>query len=149
MTIAKIMNARPIVLSADETVHAAIGLMIERKVRGFPVVDADGRYLGMFGLHRVLGMLLPRVATMEESQEMDLSFISDTTDYLKEKLARIGSERVTGYMDQDRPVVYPDTPLVEAVLMLYRTGANLPVVERDGGRLAGLLSPWEVLRHVT
>lgn len=150
MSIARIMNATPITLSADEPVSAAIARMIERKVRSFPVVDADGRYLGMFGLHRVLGMLLPRVVTMEdECADMDLSFISNGAEYLKDKLAEIGGESVLAYVDRERPVAHPDTPLVEAVLLVYRTGANLPVVEHDSGRLAGVLTPWDILLHVT
>jgi CBS domain-containing protein len=148
MTVAKIMNPKPIVLNSSETVRDAIRRMMEKKVRSFPVVDGDGRYLGMFSLHRVLGMLLPRVATMDEEREMDLSFISDTVEHLKEKLADIGNDSVSGFMERDRKVAHPDTPLVEGVLLLYRLGANIPVVERDSGRLAGLLSPWEVLNQV-
>jgi CBS-domain-containing membrane protein len=42
-------------------------------------------------------------------------------------------------------VVHPDTSPVEVVLQLYRGANNLPVVEREGGKLVGMVSAREVL----
>ena len=42
-------------------------------------------------------------------------------------------------------VVHPDTPPLEIVLRLYRGANNLPVVEREGGRLVGVVSARDVL----
>jgi len=37
-------------------------------------------------------------------------------------------------------VVHPDTPIVETLLTLYKARTNLPVVDRDNGRLVGTIS---------
>jgi CBS domain-containing protein len=41
-------------------------------------------------------------------------------------------------------VVGPDTPLLETVLILFRTRASLPVVDPDSGKLLGVISYWDL-----
>jgi CBS domain-containing protein len=38
---------------------------------------------------------------------------------------------------KDIPVVHPDTPLLETVLLLLESRIALPVVDKDTGRLVG------------
>ncbi len=40
--------------------------------------------------------------------------------------------------------MHPDTPILETVLTLYNAKANLPVVEKDSGRLVGMISYYNV-----
>ena len=45
--IRDIMQAQPIVIRRDETLHRALELLIENKISGLPVVDAEGRLVGV------------------------------------------------------------------------------------------------------
>jgi CBS domain-containing protein len=45
---------------------------------------------------------------------------------------------------EDVETVGPDTPLLEAVLILYRTRASLPVVDPETGKLLGVISYWDL-----
>ena len=36
--------------------------------------------------------------------------------------------------------IHPDTPLLETLLILYRNRISIPVVEKDDGRLVGMIS---------
>ena len=47
-------------------------------------------------------------------------------------------------MSTDVAIVSPDTPLVETLLILYRTKTSIPVVERKTGRLVGMISYFDV-----
>ena len=44
--------------------------------------------------------------------------------------------------------VAPDTPLVETLLVLYRTHASLPVVELDSGKLVGVISYFDAGKNI-
>jgi CBS domain-containing protein len=138
------MNTRPVTLRADDSIAIALASMRESHHKAIPVIDGEGRYLGLFNFHALLGMLLPKAATLELGLR-DLSFISDMEDSLKEKLNDLLDRPVKDYVEREGSLIHPDMPLMEAVLLLYRANNTLPVVERDGGKLVGMLSPWDVL----
>lgn len=144
MTCATIMNPHPITLLASDTVATALEKTLEHRVKSLPVLDNNGRYLGMFGLHNLLGQMLPKVARLEEGLG-DLAFVSDMLEQMREKMEGLRRQPVNEFLEDHAAPIHPDTSLTEAVLLLYRHGENLAVVERNSGRLAGLMSPWEVL----
>ncbi len=42
-------------------------------------------------------------------------------------------------------VIHPDTPPLEIVLLLHQGANNVPVVDRDSGRLVGMVSARDLL----
>ena len=109
-----------------------------------PVVDANGTFIGMFKLERLLAALLPAAALVGYGMP-DLSFLSDDLEALREKMHSIDARPVGDFAVMPESVVHPDTPPLEIVLQLYRGANNLPVVEREGGRLVGVVSARDVL----
>ncbi len=57
-------------------------------------------------------------------------------------------ESVLKGVRQDIPVVHPDTPLMETVLLLLRSRIALPVVDKNTGRLVGMISSWGALEKL-
>jgi CBS domain-containing protein len=51
-------------------------------------------------------------------------------------------------MNTDVEPVPPDKPLVETLLILYRTKNSIPVVDPDTGKLLGMISYWDVGEHI-
>ncbi len=47
LKVEEIMTARPATISPDETIGEAARLMLEKKISGLPVVDAEGRVVGI------------------------------------------------------------------------------------------------------
>ena len=136
-------------LRADEPVSKALDLLLSHRVLTVPVVDADGRYLGMFGKHRILSLLLPRAATLDEEMPslaslLDVAFMTDNIDDIRERLTEISSDPVSKYIETDAPQVKANAPLMTALQLLYSTRNYLPVVDEDG-KLAGVLSSWDAL----
>ncbi|MCB1767651.1 MAG: CBS domain-containing protein [Candidatus Competibacteraceae bacterium] len=43
------------------------------------------------------------------------------------------------------PVVYPDTPAMKVVQLILHGHTSVPVVDRETGRLEGIISSWNVL----
>lgn len=147
MTCATIMHPNPVTVLASQTVGTAIGVLDKNTFRSVPVTDGSGRMIGQFGVHAVLRMLVPRIATMKMGLP-HLPFVKDDLDDLKRRLRVFWDKPVGDYVDRDAYVVHLDTPLTKTVLALYHTHDNLPVVDRASGRLVGIISYWDVVRSL-
>ena len=131
-------------LRDSDSVAEATRRMLENRVSDLPVVDGAGKLVGLLKLERVLAALLPTAALLGPGIP-DLGFVSDGLDDLRDKMREIESRRVREFAAMPEHVVHPDTPPLEIVLQLYRGANNLPVVERETGKLVGTVSARDVL----
>ncbi len=131
-------------LRDTETVADAIRRMLGDRVSDLPVVDASGRFLGMFRLDRLYATLLPKAALIGYGVP-DLAFVSDTLGQLREKMREIEDLPVREFVVRPHDVVHPDTPPLEIVLLLHQGINAIPVIERDGGRLVGMVAARDLL----
>lgn len=143
MTASTVMNPNPTILRDTDSVKHAVRYIMEKRYRNLPVVDANGRYLGVFGVNCLLKMLLPKAVIMELGLE-NVSFMSEGLADLKRRLVEAEDLPVTHCLTDEATVVRPDTQLMEALLALYTTRTSVPVVEKDSGRLVGMISYWDV-----
>jgi CBS domain-containing protein len=131
-------------LEATDTVGDALRLMLDNRVYDLPVIDAGGAFLGMFTLGQLYSLLLPRAALLGHGMP-DLGFVSDTIKQLREKMREIEHDTVRDFVVKADDVIHPDTPPVEIVLLLHKGANNVPVVDRDSGRLVGMVSARDLL----
>lgn len=147
MNCTSIMSPDPLTFRQDQTVGEAVGVLVARRFRSVPVVDAAGKMTGQFGVHAVLRMIVPRIAT-ERLGLPHLPFVQDDMEDLRRRLHRFWDKPVGDYAEQDYYVVHPDTPLTKTVLSLYHTHDNLPVVDRKTGQLLGIISYWDIVQRL-
>jgi CBS-domain-containing membrane protein len=131
-------------LKDTDTVAEATRRMLQNRVSDLPVVDRAGKLVGIFKLDRVLAGLLPAAALLGYGVP-DLAFVSGDLDALRRKMRKLDPAKVREFTVTAEHVVHSDTSPVEIVLHLYRGANNLPVVEREGGKLVGVVSAREVL----
>lgn len=131
-------------LQDTDTIADATRRMLAHRVSDLPVIDVDGKLVGMFKLERLLAALLPAAALVGYGMP-DLSFVSDDLDDLRDKMRAVDALHVREFAVEVENVVHPDTAPLEMVLQLYRGANSLPVVERDGGRLVGVVTARDVL----
>jgi len=143
MNAESVMDPNPTVLKSTDIISTAAKYIMEHRYRNLPVVDEEGRYLGVFGVNCLLKLVLPKAAIMEQGLD-SLSFMRETLADLHDRLRRAEHERISVCMNTDVATVSPDTPLVETLLILYRTKTSIPVVEPNSGRLAGMISYFDV-----
>jgi CBS domain-containing protein len=129
-------------LSPNTSVAAARQLLADQHLSGAPVVDEQGRLLGVVtlqDLHRTPADLSPGVArylVLHEGQSLTETTIPG---------ASVEGGRVEGVMTRDVLALPTDALLREAVrVMVTREVHRLLVVEGD--RLVGLLSTMDILR---
>jgi CBS-domain-containing membrane protein len=142
-TARDIMDPKPTVLLSTDLVSKGIGFIMERRFRNIPIVDGQGVYLGVFGVHCLLRLVLPQAALMEPGLD-DLSFVSHNLRDLRLRLKEYEGQQVTVCLSDEAKTVSPDTPLVETLLVLYRSRGSVPVVDPADRRLLGVVSYWDV-----
>lgn len=147
MTAKDVMTADVRTLAPDCPVGEALRRLAETRLQAFPVVDGAGRLLGTVSAVTILRRALPPYVVSGELREV--GFAPDLVE-VGRRLAALRAQPVSDVLDPDPPTVRPDTPLLECgALMLHRakTGFALPVVG-DGGRLVGLIAPWDLVKGV-
>ena len=132
-------------LYLHNTVREAIDLLIEQHMYNLPVVDNDEVFVGEISTKRLTGLLLPASLSMKHGLE-HAGFMRDNLEDLRDRLAKVNTHTIEQYIAKDITVVYPDSPLMDALLLLYHKFIRIPVVERDSRRLVGGISFITVLR---
>jgi len=136
-------NASFTALHDSDRVSDAMRRMLGDRVSDLPVVDSDGKLVGLFKLDRLLAALLPKAALVGFG--MDLAFVADTLDQLRERMREVEENAVRDFTVRAEHVVHPDTSPIEIVLLIYRGVNNVPVVDPASGRLVGMVSARDVL----
>lgn len=146
-----IMSLPPATLKPGDSIRFALESLVRHQFPALPVVEADGRYVGMLPRSRLIALAMPSVlshqdATHPLSHLQQAGFIHDSLADLQARLAAAAGDPVSQHLDADVPVLDPHTPLINAMLFLYRQRNVLPVVEN--GRLLGVVSVWDVLARI-
>jgi CBS-domain-containing membrane protein len=143
MTAKLIMDPNPTVLKTSDQIKTAVKYIMDNRYRSLPVVDQQGRYMGIFGVNCLLRLVLPKAVMMERGLD-NVGFIQDSLHDLHERLREVEDQTVSMCMHSDIATVTPDTPLVETLFLLYRTRISIPVVEPASGKLVGMISYFDV-----
>lgn len=145
MSCQDIISQPPAVLAKTDSVADAVVTLRRHGVPALPVVDAKGHFVGVFGLREVIALLLPRAVRLGDDLD-DLRFLSESLDDLKVRLGSLGKDGVGKHMAPHRSV-RAETPLVEALLLLYRGDSYLPVVD-GAGKLVGIVTATQALTRI-
>jgi CBS domain-containing protein len=131
------------VLRCTDKISLAADHIMAQRCRRLPVIDEDGRYVGVFGINCLLRLVLPQAVVIERGLET-ASFMKTTLSDLHRRFNEVKDEPITLCIKDDASTVAPDTPLVETLRVLYGHMGSLPVVDPDDGRLLGVVSYWDV-----
>lgn len=148
MTCAAIMTANPLTVRESDSVAKATEALIAHRYINLPVVDGDGRFLGIFGVFDLLSLLVPRVALAGDLLP-NLRFVEDDPAALRAKFKAVKDKPVGACCDRQAVTLNPDTPVIEAVRLFCRQHTTLAVVERDSGKIAGIVSYWDAIAAIT
>ena len=122
-------------LRDDERLADAVAQIGEVDVPALPVVNADGKLLGIFGEREFIGALFPGyLRTLGYA-----GFVPRSLDEALEKRASCVDEPVAKHMNTDHIDVaedFSDTELAE--IFLHHRVLIIPIV--DGGRVTGIVT---------
>lgn len=144
MSCIAIMNKSPITIHEQDSVADAAAKLVSNHFANLPVVDAQERYVGMFGLYDLLSLLVPRVALAGDLMS-NLRFIADDPAELRRRYGDIKTWPVAKVANRNAPALDPDSPEVEAIRLFCRNHVSLPVVDRESGHVVGIVSVWDAI----
>lgn len=150
MTCQTVMLQKPVTVRDSDSLTQALDTLFAHRIKSVPVIDSEHIYRGLFGIHTLVRVLLPRAATLNEGSGLtDLAFVHDTLDNLKDRLTQRLPESVLAFTDTSFAPLAPTVSLLETLLLLHRHRHSLPVADPATGRLLGIVTYWEMLARLT
>ena len=126
------------------TLGQALATMVKHHMQDLLVVKESGEFVGDISSFTLAKLLIPSEAegaqTREEAQD---ETVQDVDNRIAPHLVR----RVADLAERGTTVMYPDTPLSDALKLLASGALRLPVVDPDTNKLLGAISSLTVLRR--
>ena len=146
----KINGARPSdTLYENTPLHKAVSIITSKRLAALPVINEQGKFVGIIGVNGLLEMLLPKSIRSALAGNNDsvpgLSFMDDNMDELRNRLAHLSETTVGSLAKRDAPVIYPDSPVMEAVLLLLRGEDDVAMVDRETHKFICMVSALDLL----
>jgi CBS domain-containing protein len=139
-----IMKTELLSVSPETQVTEAARILIEKRINGLPVVDSDGRLVGIICQSDLVAqqMKMP-VPSLFNLLDGLIPLGSPAT--IEREVRKIAATRVSDAMSANPVSVSPETTLEEvATLMVSKKFHSLPVLEH--GKLIGIIGKEDVLR---
>lgn len=139
------METAPVTVSPDTSVEDVVRTLREHELPGVPVVDGDGRCVGIV---TEADLVLPDdQGDLHIPHYINLfggTVFLEPLGRFEQGLRKAFASTAADMMTSDPVTVDPDTTVQEAARLIHRPGHNrLPVVE--DGRLVGLVTRLDVL----
>ena len=139
-----IMTTDLVTLSPGTDVATAVKMLLERRINGAPVVDEEGRLVGILCQSDLVAqqkkMPVPTLFTL-----LDSYIQLGSSKQMEKQVRKIVALTVADAMTASPVTVHPDTDLeTVAALMVDKNFHTLPVV--DGEALVGIIGKEDVLR---
>ncbi|MGK7899897.1 MAG: CBS domain-containing protein [Hormoscilla sp.] len=144
-TVADVMTRDPIVVQPETSLKQAIKIIADRHISGLPVVDGEGKLVGVISdsdlLWQETGVEPPAYIMLLDS----IIYLENPATYEKDLRKAMGL--TVKEVMSDRPItVKPDKPLREAAQMMQKHHIHrLPVLD-DAGKLIGILTRGDIIR---
>ncbi len=134
MLVKDVLEKNVITVHPDATHEQASRLFYESNISGAPVVNSDGRLVGMLSEKDLFRALYPTYQSFFENPEYYLDEESREADVAEVRNARVGD-----IMSRAVFAIQADTPIRRAgAIMLAKGVHRLPVLE--GARLVGIVT---------
>ena len=144
--VREIMDPDPVSVSPETPVDAVVRTLREHELPGVPVVDGDGRCVGIV---TETDMVLPdEEGDLHIPHYIELfggTIFLEPLSRFEERLSKAFAAKAADMMTKRPDSVGPETTVREAARAIHHTGHNrLPVVDPDG-RLLGIVTRVDVL----
>jgi CBS domain-containing protein len=148
-SVGEIMERDPVTAGPDDDVESVIRLLREHELPGVPVVDGDGRCIGIVTESDLV--LRDQQADLHLPYHLDIMggvIWLESMKHFEGRLRKAFASSVSEMMTSDPITVTPETEVSEAGRLISERGHNrLPVVE--DGRLVGVVTRLDVLEALT
>jgi CBS domain-containing protein len=135
-SVSDVMTRKLITASPETTFQEAVRLLEDNRISGLPVIDGDGKLVGIVSEADLLNKA--------EKREPD-AYVLESRRHRLDR-SRASALDVAAAMSRDIVSVHPDSPIALAAREMHARGfKRLPVVDSEG-RLVGIVSRGDVLK---
>ena len=126
----------------DTLIHEAIYLMEQAGLSTLPVVDEEGKLVGVITEHDLIHAALPEYFEMLHS----ISFLPNLNQ-IQKRLREMAFKPVSDYMKEALSVRLDDEDLHIADLLIRKRLKQIPVVDEEG-KLVGVIRRIDILSRL-
>jgi CBS domain-containing protein len=146
-TVKDIMVSEVIAIQKDASVEELSALLIENKISGVPVVDKDGRLVGIATEGDLIikdsDLHFPRYFKL-----LDSIIYLESLNKFKRNLKKYLGTKVEDVMSTDIKTVKEDTPVSEAANLMIRYNINrLPVMDKKDN-MVGIVTRADIVKSM-
>jgi len=134
-------------LYAEDPAGSAIDFMVEKHMGLVPVTDRAGTFVGLVSGDQLMGHLLPRTISAMGRMKRGMkqaSYFQESAADMNKRLEALRDIKIGDLVDKDTQVAYPDTPLIDALMLIQKKQYVVPVVD-EKYKLLGAISFFSVL----
>ncbi|UCG34769.1 MAG: CBS domain-containing protein [Candidatus Omnitrophota bacterium] len=145
MQVKDIMTSDVISVSPDMEVHKLAELFIKKNISGAPVVDKDGKLLGV-ALEEGL-IFQDKKVHLPTFIYFAMGFLTLGTHRLEEEMKKIAAGTVSDIMETEIPALSPETAVEEVATMIVEKGLHyFPVLKNND--LVGVVTKKDIIRAI-
>jgi len=144
-TVADVMSRDPIVVRRETPLKEAIQILAENRISGLPVVDENGKLLGIISetdlMWQETGVTPPAYIMFLDS----VIYLKNPATYERDLHKALG-QTVGDIMSVNPVTITADKPLKESARIMHdRNVHRLPVLD-TGGQVIGILTRGDIIR---
>lgn len=144
MKVKEIMTRDVKSLSGNISAKEALQVLFDTHISGLPVMDEQGKLLGMFTEKDILRTILPSYIDM-----VGRFIYSEDPKGIKNKVAELANIKVKDIMRKEVITVDEDTALSEVARLIMTRGARrIPVLDKSG-KVVGIVAREDVVKELT
>lgn len=135
-------------LYENAPLHKAVSIITSKHLAALPVINEQGVFVGIIGVNSLLEMLLPQAVRTSRVANNEEPLSDNNIVELRRKLSLMSNSTVGSLAKRDVQVIYPDSPLMDAVLLLLDRGEEVAMVDRETRKFICMVSALDLLHTV-
>lgn len=141
MKVKEVMVREVVTLSPHDSIKKAMDILFKMQISGLPVVDGEGKLVGMFTEKSILSRAYPAYI-----EKIGGFVYADDPKSVKSKFAELESLRVEQLMRREVFTTTEDSSLSEAAhVMLVERARRLPVVDLKY-KVVGIIARCDIVK---
>lgn len=141
MKIKEIMTKEVVSIKPDDNARDALALLFKMQISGLPVIDAQGKLVGMFTEKDILSYTLPSYI-----EKVGRFIYEENPKSTKKKFNELSNLKVSQLMRKDVITTSEEVALCEvARIMLIQKTRRLPVLDK-AGKVVGIVARADLLK---
>jgi CBS domain-containing protein len=141
MKVKEIMTKDVISIKPDDNAKDALALLSKMEISGLPVIDAQGKLVGMFTEKDILSYILPSYI-----EKVGRFIYEENPKSTKKKFAELKKIKVSQLMRKLVVTTTEDTTLCEvARIMLTQKARRIPVLDKSG-KVVGIVARCDIVK---